>query len=234
MYHPVIHIPDKYLLIVDENYKLGAMVEWAFNKATGNVMKTTAPSWMFPSKEESKWHSHNKKIIAHLPLNDSPVLKGVPTLPELPADDEFAKALKRFPINMVSAPNSKSDYFPYDTNENDRGVWIEDYRAATKKYSEEDMRKAIEMARVLTDRERGKQIEFDIESIMGMTEIETSVMDVKFTPDQIIQSLLPSPIPVGFEPEMIDGYNVEFVWFEKLEPKIINNQWQGKWVYQNH
>lgn len=62
---------DNYLLVVDDSeIKQG---DWFLEKA-GRL----GPIYF----NEGKVNFHMKKIIAHLPLNDSPSLEGVPLLPE--------------------------------------------------------------------------------------------------------------------------------------------------------
>lgn len=41
-------------------------------------------------------------------------------------------AEKAYPVAMVPAPNSHSDYFPYDVNERDRKIWINGYKAKSQ------------------------------------------------------------------------------------------------------
>ena len=52
-------------------------------------------------------------------------------------------------------------------------------------YTEEQVRTAIEMARELRE---GKDT-FDIESILGLTEVQTSIIRLKYTEEEIIEQL---------------------------------------------
>lgn len=58
-------------------------------------------------------------------------------------------------------------------------------RKVTEPLAEEEIKKAVEMARQLTERDET----FDVESIMGLTEVQTSDMDLKYTPEEIIAAL---------------------------------------------
>ena len=60
------------------------------------------------------------------------------------------------------------------------------YKAAqsNKLFSVENMKKAIEMARILFEENL-----FDVEDILGLTEVETSNMSLKYSEDEIIKSL---------------------------------------------
>lgn len=62
---------ENYLLVVDDSdIKIG---DWFLTD--DKRIEQSAPDW-----NPREWH---KKIIAHLPLNDSPILEGVPLLPPL-------------------------------------------------------------------------------------------------------------------------------------------------------
>lgn len=56
-------------------------------------------------------------------------------------------------------------------------------------YTEEQVRKAIDMARTLEETERGKKIEWDVEGLMGLTEICTHGMWMKYDADEIIKAI---------------------------------------------
>lgn len=76
----------------------------------------------------------DRKVLAHLPLNGAPYLDGVDVLPEI--EDEVEKlSYERFGKSFHHA--------------NSRYCYREGYNKAkeTYKYTEEDMRKAIELAR---------------------------------------------------------------------------------------
>ncbi len=57
------------------------------------------------------------------------------------------------------------------------------------KWTDNDVKKAIELGRILEEETRGKKVEVEIECLMGLTEICTHGMDVKYTPEQILQTL---------------------------------------------
>ena len=69
MKHDIIKT-DNYLLVVDDSeIKRG---DWFLTD--DKRIEQSAPDW-----NPREWH---KKILAHLPLNDSPILEGVPLLSE--------------------------------------------------------------------------------------------------------------------------------------------------------
>ncbi len=81
----------------------------------------------------------NQKIIAHLPLNGSPILEGVPLLPPIEEDVEklgMVRLYEKYPYHPPAFTGYCIDMFK------------EGHKKAREKYryTEEDMRKAIEMA----------------------------------------------------------------------------------------
>ena len=110
---------DKYLLIVsDEEIKEDDF----FYDLDTNYLKIKQ-SW-----ENSHLDFNSKKIIAHLPLNNSPILEGVDLLP--PLEDEVEKLANE-----------------YTSNEKHSGWWafLRGYNKAREKYkyTEEDIKTLI-------------------------------------------------------------------------------------------
>jgi hypothetical protein len=159
----------------------------------------------------------SKKTIAHLPLKNSPVLEGVDLLP--PIEDDGCKDL--FYSKQVMNPYSKESqsYTAYEKG------FIDGYNKAKEKYkfTEEDLRKAIDMARMNYDEEG-----FTINA---------------FTEYEIIKSLQQPKMPVGFECEM----DIK-CWCMKPEnggcaecnqkPKTTTNSqgqtvWVGKYIFKD-
>lgn len=92
----------------------------------------------------------DKKIIAHLPLTDAPILEGVPLLPFLPqGDDVDALAKSQF---------RKSEY---EIKLREEAFQIGYNKAKEKyKYTEEDVRRSIEMSKDI------KYVTFSIDEII--------------------------------------------------------------------
>jgi hypothetical protein len=124
-------ILDGYILIVDESeIKVGDFItdNYIINK------------WLDDSSLLGK-----RKIIAHLPLFNYAVLKGVPLLPPIKKDDDVEKlAEERFGTDIDSIKGSN----PYDLNSDlKRGFTIGYNKHAEKyKYTEQDLRIAVELA----------------------------------------------------------------------------------------
>jgi hypothetical protein len=121
MIHPIIKT-DNYLLVVDDsNY----YDEYYLNKIDMQIYKRDGGGDI--PTEGGVWH---KKITFHLPLNNAPILEGVPLLPPLEDD------VRKLALEMGEDYFSKelfADYFVIGYN-----------KAKEKyKYTEEDLRKAL-------------------------------------------------------------------------------------------
>lgn len=198
MKHKLIHTPD-YLIAVDDSkikedcvaIHLGPLGEQEIVIANGECKL-------------------DKKIIAHLPLNNSPILEGVDLLPPFSRHQEDGiRSLAR-----EQFPNDGTVDSSYLT----RG-FIKGYNKAKEKYkyTEEDMKIAIQQA-FLSGVERLE----DFEKVEKMT-LEN------------IQSLTQPKMPVEFECEMdctLVGLNLA----DKCTVKITTTsechcQLVGKYIY---
>lgn len=119
MQHKLINTGD-YLLIVDEDVTKAKEGCWMYRDDVKQVY--CDKNFWFDFKEPYK------KIIAHLPLNNSPILEGVDLLP--PFEDEVEKKLNENCNPKIAA------------------IMIKGYNKAKEKYkyTEEDMRIAIQQA----------------------------------------------------------------------------------------
>ena len=102
-------------------------------------------SGIFSPYEKGDVVENPKKIIAHLPLNGAPILEGVPLLPPYSRhqEDGLEDAVIRF----------KESYSKLGVTDFELSAFSVGYLQAREKYkyTEEDMRKAITMARDLED-----------------------------------------------------------------------------------
>ena len=154
-----------------------------------------------------------KKIIAYLPLNNSPVLEGVDLLPPYSRHqehgvEEYAESCNQLYKEWLIT-GYKSGY----------------NKAKEKyKYTEEDIRVAIDMAR------NDKRKVIDTKGLEYLFSLQE---------DEIIQSLQQPKMPVAFECEMkqksVNGsIPVNQEW--EYEPKKTTNpqgqtEWVGKYIY---
>lgn len=125
---------DNYLLVVDDNKDIEE------NMWTVKDGKVREVSYL--------GQDNGYAIIAHLPLNSSPILEGVDLLP--PIEDDVEEAERVF--TEVLDSETKQVYNKMLLDATEHGFIIGYNKAREKyKYTEEDMRKAITMARDLED-----------------------------------------------------------------------------------
>ena len=135
MTHPIIKT-ENYLLVVDDKSEI-KNGDWIFSNE-GSV----APTFLdgkFLSKEHLKaiW----LKIIYHLPLNNAPILEGVPLLPPLEDDESIC---------------------PYPEEKQNAVDWHNGYNKAREKYryTEEDIDKAYWAGMKFVGEDKGSYKEF--------------------------------------------------------------------------
>jgi len=137
---------DNYLLVVDDSgIEVG---DYYWNKE-------------YPSQVYKRHHyntsSDYKKIIAHLPLNGSPILEGVDLLPPYHQQDGLDDAVIRF----------KESWIKLGVTDFELSAFSEGYNKAREKYkyTEKDMVMAIDMAR-------------DVDVKDGLTDYKYSIKDI--------------------------------------------------------
>ena len=205
---------DDYLLVVDEReIKEGEYTYYPPPVGNGGIGKAiiTQQGW-------------NKKIIAHLPLNDSPILEGVDLLPLIQDQDDIWKhgledELKKLPYTKHLDDGQYNDGqlagFEWGAG------WGYNQAKEKYKYTEEDIRKAFLKGVSITG--EGYNAEYaqgndpDIECVFGEEA------------DKFIQSLSQPKMPIGFERELVNIMG-------KGEPITERNsqghiQWVGKYIY---
>jgi hypothetical protein len=126
MTHKIIHT-NNYLLVVD-NSEI-KMDDWYLDD--NNNLRISVTS------DKDYWSKRNryKKVIAHLPLNDSPILQGVDLLP--PLEDDVKKLAKEY----------IDDEWQKDDDAVKFGIkvgYVQGYNKAKEKYkyTEEDIKNA--------------------------------------------------------------------------------------------
>lgn len=124
------------------------------------------------------WYHHNNKILAHLPLNNSPIFEGVDLLPPLEQEDDVEKlAWELYPYNEGIDIETGQ---PLDYNYGFRYGFVKGYNKAKEKYkfTKEDIDKAYWAGMKFVGEDKGSYEEF-------------------------IQSLSQPKMPVGFECETL-------------------------------
>ena len=134
---------DNYLLVVDDSeIKVGD--NCLCDIPAGDYFGVVAYNGAFAEHLKAIW----LKIISHLPLNSSPILEGVDLLP--PIEDDVEEAERVF--TEVLDSETKQVYNKMLLDATEHGFIIGYNKAREKyKYTEEDIRKAITMARDLED-----------------------------------------------------------------------------------
>lgn len=204
MKHNIIKT-DNYLLVADDSeIKEG---DYRMNIQRGYVkLVDDAPEYY------NQRNDVFKKVIAHLPLNNSPILEGVDLLP--PLED-----------NVIGKP--MYDYVNEKHNQDRCMGFIDGYNKAKEKYkyTEEDMRKAFLSGVGITG--EGYNAEYSDDND---PDIETEFGEQA---DKFIQSLSQPKMPTHFECEMKFKQMPDF---HKDEPKTTTNsqgqtEWVGNYIY---
>jgi hypothetical protein len=203
MTHEIIHTADYLLVVDDSEIKDG---DWMHRNDEQPTFVTPNFWWDFKDRY--------RKIIAHLPLNNSPILEGVDLLPPLEIDEDFnpiGEYTKEYLSSLMFDGKSFVSHVLLATKVG--------YNKAREKYkfTEKDMRKAIEMAREKHDYLHG----------------------YSWNKEQIIQSLSQPKMPIGFECDMGHKFpsGREYVQPnpDYLPKTTTNNlgqtQWVGKYIY---
>jgi hydroxymethylpyrimidine pyrophosphatase-like HAD family hydrolase len=202
MKHDIIKT-DNYLLIVsDEEITIGEY--YAHNQKPTGIRILICENYTLPIDA--------KKIISHLPLNNSPILEGVDLLP--PLEDEVKKLADALGF--------------YDSTEDNKGnrttkAFIAGYNKAKEKYkyTEEDLRIAIQQA-----------------FLSGVERLE----DFGKVESMLMENIQQPKYPIGFKCEMETPYTDAYAedrmrrFYGKPKPKTTTNSqgqkvWVGTYVY---
>ena len=207
MTHKLIHTPN-YLLVVDDSEIKEGDYCLMFDDF-GNLFLGNLPSQYLGEKNGHHLNKGLKKIIAHLPLNNSPILEGVDLLPPLKQEDDVDELAKEYGESIGNKDGTA--VFDYKRGYNKAK---ENY-----KYTEEDMREAMFLyAGWITGGVPSLRIAKTAEERQG----------------QIFQSLSQTKIPVAFECEEKVSSDSMYVNHVIYETKTIttskgHTQWVGKY-----
>lgn len=209
MTHKIIKT-DNYLLVVDDNdngnyggYSVDIEIK------SNPFMLSMLPDYNY------------RKVLAHLPLNNAPVLEGVDLLPE--SKVEILSALEFANLGF----GSKTMFTEKELgNLQFKGTKVlelmEGYKASTKTYSEENLRTAIEKA-----------------ILIGKSKILFESATICDHQNNIIKSLQQPAIPVEFKANFlseVDAYYEDGIGYSHRIKRINNEQgipvWQGEYVYK--
>ena len=222
MKHEIIKTENYHLVVDESEIKEG---DWLYHSVHGIRLFNEQETKNFDSKtySDKNW----KKIIAHLPLNNSPILEGVDLLP--PIEDDVEKlAMDKLISKWSHLYRFGYPKKPYPTNyENDLNIiMIGIYQDKEKcKYTEEDMIKAAKYGYEFRDTTSFPEHKFE----------DSCINNTK----QWLQSLQQPKIPVAFESDIEDLKMLKnraggVTFFGK--PKTTTNsqgltQWVGEYRY---
>jgi hypothetical protein len=152
---------DNYLLVLENPYTI-LCGDWIFSesKLFGPILFNGQTDY-----EKSIVSIYWSKVIAHLPLNDSPILEGVDLLPPYSRhqEDGLDELAQEWVFDINGHKWSNND----DTGGDNYGSFKAGYNKAKEKYkyTEKDMVRAIDMAR-------------DLDVKDGLTDYKYSIKDI--------------------------------------------------------
>jgi hypothetical protein len=204
----------KHNIIKTENYLL--VVDDSEIKYDDHFIDEYKMLYMLKNESTEKYKSV-KKVISHLPLNNSPILEGVPLLPPLENEVEEvweqglgAELEKLLPYmkHLDDGQYNSGQLVGFEIG----ATWGYNKTKEKYKYTEEDLRKAIE----LSDKNQR--------------------LNDPLHPNEIIQSLQQPKMPVAFECEESVDSDSMYVDYVIYKPKTATNpqyqtEWVGKYIY---
>lgn len=127
----LIKTPEYLLVVDDSEIKKG---DCYLSKISDAVFRRSVGGHWIENYDKKMYH----KIIAHLPLNNSPILEGVPLLPLLKVEDDVFTDAQEYAIESGS-PNKEAR----------RKGYVDGYNKAREKYKfkEEDAKYLFECGR---------------------------------------------------------------------------------------
>ena len=135
----LIKTPEYLLVVDDSEIKEG---DYYLSKISDDVFRRGIGGHWIENYDKKMYH----KIIAHLPLNNSPILEGVPLLPLLKVEDDVFTDAQEYAIESGS-PNKEAR----------RKGYVDGYNKAIEKY-----KFTVEDAKYLFECGRNFQINADI------------------------------------------------------------------------
>jgi hypothetical protein len=216
----------KHNIIKTENYLL--VVDDSEIKYDDHFIDEYKMLYMLKNESTEKYKSV-KKVISHLPLNEAPILEGVPLLPPLENEVEEVREQGLGAELEKLLPYMKHlDDGQYNSGQlvglEIGATWGYNKAKEKYKYTEEDIRVAIDMAR------NGKRKVIDTKGVEYLFSLQE---------DEIIQSLQQPKMPVAFECEIFEAKDLKSVdgdWLKLGKPKTTTNpqyqtEWVGKYIY---
>lgn len=162
-----------------------------------------------------------ENVIAHLPLNDSPIIKDISLLPPLKPESVWDNGLEE-ELNKLPYTKHLDDGQYNDgrlTGFELGAKWGFDKAKEKYQYTEEDLRKAIEMARS----------QYWNVGKVGFSSNTEGEFAFSYNEDEIIKSVSSPKIPTHFEVFSIGSG----MFVPKIGDVIYkNNNWEGRYIYK--
>jgi hypothetical protein len=227
MTHKLIHTPNYLLVVDDSEIKEGGFVLVSCSELdiieTRKVKDYYNEQFLFDGGGQIHM-DYCKKIIAHLPLNDSPILEGVDLLPPFSRHQEDGiegLADLEHDIQLASYENDTSDN-PFDFSHYLKSGFITGYNKAKEKYkyTEEDINIMVNNAVVFAESN----------THLSVGEYATQFKDFY---DKCIQSLSQPKMPVAFECD-VKSFEQEYripIREVRITTPEGHTQWVGKYIY---
>jgi len=224
MKHKIIPLKDYLIIVDDSEIKEGH----GWHPITNNISE----HHITDNNLSKGW----RKIIAHLPLNNSPVLSGVDLLPSI--EDEVKDVENRVIVAAQQYALNEVSHFGVGALTRIKCAWEEGFKIAkeTFKYTEEDLRKAYNEGT-----NQGAFYEMLVRD-EDWKAVDDFIKNDNSKVDKFIQLLQQPKLPVEFECALFwsnsygskvssNGYDVK-----NLLPKTITNSqgqkvWIGKYIY---
>jgi hypothetical protein len=141
--YKIIETPDYILAVSDEEIKED---DWFWKPDMNMVFKA-----------EYTPYTGCKKIIAYQPKGNEHELD-LPLLPEIVVEEDVEKLAEEYASKKLKRKIIK--YIPLEANVTEYVSFIKGYKAATKVYSEEDLRKAFEAGMYFVGEDKGSYEKF--------------------------------------------------------------------------
>jgi hypothetical protein len=145
----IVETPE-YILAVSEKVKVDSIIEWYYE------YDNSIPLYQF-TKETLPKEYYLPKIIGHLPKGNAPKLD-LPLLPQMVVEDD----VQNFIVPLLKKKGDENNTIDLDAYA--LGL-IDSYKAATKKYSEDDLREAFRLGHFIEREDCRENFEKFVQSL---------------------------------------------------------------------
>lgn len=222
---------EDYLLLVGENKFMKKGDKFLFTFITNEIctFKSETLADFLTTENDSRNNRSCHKILAHLPLNNAPILEGVDLLPELDNGlDKLSKDLFSTPLKIKKRGVKNNFLNPLKGFKKWDIAFKAGYKAAqARQFTLEDLEKAIELAREMDY--SNYEYYGSCEKTYSKEEIIQQIQQSKLPVDFVCQfdTIISKHIPYPKELEVVgQGYELGYPVTEKVLKTIPNPQGQ--------